>query len=95
MGMSGRFVMGAFALFMIWTMVRAWRTGRIASGALWRFDIDDNPFMFALTMATHAFLVAMFLWVAAGLTPHSFLDLFGLGWFDDLHNDLRHVPRRA
>ena len=90
MGISGRFIMGAFALFVVWTMVRAWRTGRIRSG-VWKFNVDDNPFMYALTLAGHAFIVAMFVWTAAGYDPKSFLDLFGLGWFDSLSRASRHV----
>ena len=29
MWMPGRFIMGGFALFIVWTLVRAWRTGKI------------------------------------------------------------------
>ena len=60
-------------------MVRAWRTGRIYSN-MWSFDADDNPFMYALMLAGHALVVALFVWTAAGYDPKSFLDLFGLGW---------------
>jgi len=78
MGLSGRFIMGAFALFVIATMVRAWRTGRIYSG-MWSFDADESPFMYALMLAGHTFIVGLFVWTAAGYSPKSFLNLFGFG----------------
>jgi hypothetical protein len=40
MWMPGRFIMGGLALFLIWTLVRAWHTGWIYDG-LWRFNADD------------------------------------------------------
>ncbi len=76
--MPERFIMGAFALFIIWTMVRAWRSGRIYSG-MWSFDAGDSPFMYTLMLAGHAFIVALFVWTAAGYDPKSFLALFGVG----------------
>ncbi len=79
MWMPGRFIMGAFALFVIWTLARAWRTGRIRSG-VWRFDAGDNPAMYMLTFAGHVFIVAMFTAGAAGYSPPQFLDMVGLSW---------------
>lgn len=81
MWMPGRFIMGAFAVFFAWTMVRAWRTGRIYSG-MWSFAADDSPLMYALMLAGRGFIFALFVWSAAGYSPSSFLDLFGLGWLD-------------
>ncbi len=78
MGMPERLVMGAFALFVIGTMVRAWRTGRVYSG-MWSFDADESPLLYALLLAGHTFIAALFVWTAAGYSPKSFLNLFGLG----------------
>ena len=90
MSMPGRFIMGAFALFIAWTMVRGWRSGRIYSG-MWSFAADENPVMYALMLTVHAFLVGLFVWTAAGLSPASFLDLFGLGWLDSVRPAGRHA----
>jgi len=79
MSMSGRFVMGAFALFIIWTLVSAWRTGRIRSG-VWRFTADDDPIMYALTFGGHIFVVAMMAAGAAGYSPAEFFDMVGLSF---------------
>ena len=86
----GRIIMAAFALFIAWTLLRAWRTGRVYSG-MWSFDADENPVMYGLMLAGHAFILALFVWTAAGYGPQSFLDLFGPGWLDSF----RHVARHA
>jgi hypothetical protein len=80
MWLPGRFIMGAFALFIVWALVRAWRTGRIYAGSIWRFNADDNPIMYTLAFAGYMFIVAMFVAGAAGYSPAEFLDLVGLGW---------------
>ncbi len=90
MPIPGRFIMAAFAVFIAWTMVRAWRSGRIYSG-MWSFAADENPVMYALMLAGKAFLVGLFVWTAAGLSPASVLDLFGLGWLDQVQPAGRHV----
>jgi hypothetical protein len=80
MGMPGRLIMAAFAIFMIWTLVRAWRTGWIAAGAMWRFSVEDSPVMYTLTFGSHIVLVAMFAAVVAGYSPAEFFDIVGFGW---------------
>jgi hypothetical protein len=77
----GRFIMGAFALFFVWTLVRAWRTGWIYDG-VWRFNADDNPAMYGLEFAGRIFLIAMFVAGAAGYSPAEFFDMVGLGWLN-------------
>ena len=77
--MPGRFIMGAFALFFVWTLVRAWRTGWIYNG-MWKCNADDSPVMYSLMFAGHAFIFAMFVAGAAGYSPSEFFDMAGLGW---------------
>jgi hypothetical protein len=79
MWMPGRFIMGAFALFFVWTLVRAWRSGWIYDD-MWRFNADDNPVMYAFEFAARIFLVAMFVAGAAGYSPAEFFDMAGIGW---------------
>ncbi len=83
MPMPARFIMAAFALFIAWIMIRAWRSGRIYSG-MWSFAADENPLMYGLMLAGHAFIVGLFVWTAAGYTPASYFDLFGLGFLGGL-----------
>lgn len=80
MAVPGRLIMAAFAIFMVWTLVRAWRTGSIAAGSMWRYNVEDSPVMYTLTFGSHIFLVAMFAAVAAGYSPSEFFDMAGLGW---------------
>jgi hypothetical protein len=75
----GRFIMGAFALFIVWTLMRAWRSGRIYSG-MWRYNADDDPVMYTLMFTGHIFVVAVFAAGAAGYSPAEFFDIVGLGW---------------
>ncbi|MBV1699233.1 MAG: hypothetical protein KGK33_07250 [Hyphomicrobiales bacterium] len=78
MWMPRRFIMAAFALFFVWTLVRAWRTGWIYDG-MWTFNADDNPVMYSLEFGVRVFLVAMFVAGAIGYTPAQFFAMVGLG----------------
>jgi hypothetical protein len=89
MGVPGRFIMGAFALFFVWTLVRDWRRGKTYGGAGWSFDADDNPLMYGLTYASHVFIVVLFAAGAAGYRPSEVLDAFGLGWINSFHDAFR------
>ena len=81
MWMPGRFIMGAFAIFFVWTLTRAWRTGWIYDG-LWTFNAADNPVMYSVEFGVRIFLVAMSVACAAGYTPPQFFDMVGLGWLN-------------
>jgi hypothetical protein len=76
--MPGRFIMGAFAIFFVWTLIRAWRTGWIYD-SLWTFNADDNPVMYSVELAARIFMIAMFVAGAAGYTSAQFFDIVGLG----------------
>ena len=61
----GRVILGALAIFTVWTLVRALRSGTIFSqGAA--FDVNDQPILFSLTLAVHAVVAVFFAWLAAG-----------------------------
>jgi len=81
MWVPGRLIMGAFALFFVWTLVRAWRTGWIYDG-LWTFYADDNPVMYSVEFAARIFMIAVAVACAAGHTPAQFFDMVGLGWLN-------------
>ncbi len=53
MWMPGRFVMGGFALFIICTLVRARRSGRIYDSVYWCFDVEEQPVMYTLAFGSH------------------------------------------
>ncbi|HTV38553.1 MAG TPA: hypothetical protein VMF12_19145 [Xanthobacteraceae bacterium] len=90
MWMPGRFIMAGFAVFVLWTLVRAWRTGIIRDG-IWLFDSDDKPFMYALAFASHSFIVVLFAAGAAGYPPSEVFDFVGLGWLNSFFLAMRHA----
>lgn len=90
MWMPGRFIMAGLAVFVIWTLVRAWRTGVIRDG-IWLFDADNNPFMYALAFATHILIVVLFAAGAAGYPPSEVLNLLGFGWMNAICPSCRHA----
>jgi hypothetical protein len=66
MSYPARALMAGLACFVIWTMIRALRSGKILSdgGA---FSADEQPMMFSLGVAAHSLCVAYLLWLAARL----------------------------
>src|SRR5258708_25449602 len=60
-----RFLMGAFAVFIGWTLVRALRSGTIFSDGV-GYDSDGQPMMFAWMAAIHGIGALLFGWLAAG-----------------------------
>ena len=58
-------MMGAFAAFIMWTLVRALRDGVIFSDGI-GYDIDEQPMKFASTVAMHGIGAMLFAWLAAG-----------------------------
>jgi hypothetical protein len=62
-------LMGAFAAFIAWTLVRALRDGVIFSDGI-GYDIDEQPIEFASTAAIHGVGALLFAWLAAGGVAH-------------------------
>jgi hypothetical protein len=60
----GSFMMGAFAVFIAWTLVRAWRNGTIFSDGV-AYNAGEQPMMFASTAALHGIGALLFAWLAA------------------------------
>jgi hypothetical protein len=88
--MPGRFIMAGLALFIVWTLVRAWRTSVIRDG-IWTFDADDNPIMYAVAFGVRIGLVIFLAGCAAGYPPSEVADALGIGWMNSLHQTLRHT----
>ena len=72
-----RALMAGLACFVVWTMIRAWRSGTIFSQGT-GYSAEQQPTIFALGFAAHGFCVAFLLWLAAGYDQRSFFLLFGL-----------------
>ncbi len=64
-------LMGAFAAFIGWTLVRALRDGIIFSDGI-GYDINEQPAKFASTVFLHATGAVLFAWLAAGGIAHLF-----------------------
>jgi hypothetical protein len=77
MPLYGRAIMGALALFVAWTLVRAMTSGTVFSQGR-AYSFDDSPMMATALVATHGVLVVYCLWLAAGYDTASFLHLLGL-----------------
>ena len=60
----GSFMLGAFAVFIVWTLVRALRSGIIFSDGV-AYDVGEQPVMFASMATIHGIGAALFAWLAA------------------------------
>ena len=58
-------MMGGFAVYIVWTLVRALRQGVIFSDGI-GYDIDEQPMKFASTVAMHGVGAVLFAWLSAG-----------------------------
>jgi len=67
-------MMGAFAVFTMWTVVRALRDGVIFSDGV-GYDIHEQPTKFASTAALHGTGALLLAWLAA---HHHFAALYRL-----------------
>jgi hypothetical protein len=63
MPVIGSVLMGAFAAFIMWTLVRAMRNGVIFSDGV-PYDIHEQPRKFASMAAIHGGGAALFAWLA-------------------------------
>jgi hypothetical protein len=61
---AGSFMMGGFAVFIMWTLVRALRNGTIFSDGV-AYHAGEQPMMFASTAAIHGIGALLFAWLAA------------------------------
>jgi hypothetical protein len=75
----GRIVVGVFALFIVWTLVRALRRGTIFSRGT-AYDINEQPMMFPLVAASHFLIICFFGWLAAGGDIAGFWRLVAPHW---------------
>ena len=57
------FLLGGFAVFIAWTLVRALRSGTIFSDGV-AYHAGEQPKMFASMMAVHSAGVVLFGWLA-------------------------------
>jgi hypothetical protein len=72
----GSFMMGAFAVFIMWTLVRALRSGTIFSDGV-AYDVNEQPTMFASMAVIHSIGAFLFAWLAAGGDIAGFWHLIG------------------
>jgi hypothetical protein len=61
-------MMGAFAVFVMWTLVRALRSGIIFCDGV-PYDFNERPRMFASMAAIHCGGVLLFVWLRAAASP--------------------------
>ena len=61
----GSFMMGGFAAYIIWTLVRAMRNGVIFSDGV-GYDVHEQPTKFASMVVIHGIGALLFAWLAAG-----------------------------
>lgn len=72
----GCFMLGAFAVFIIRTLVRALRSGVIFSDGV-PYDARERPGMFASTAAIHGSGALLFAWLAVRGDIAGLLSLMG------------------
>jgi hypothetical protein len=75
----GRIVVGALALFILWTLVRALRSRTIFSRGT-AYDTNEQPMMFAFVAASHLIAILFFGWLAAGGDIAGFWRLVAPHW---------------
>jgi hypothetical protein len=72
----GSFVLGAFAVFILWTLVRALRSGTFFSDGV-AYAVNEQPRMFASTATIHGIGAFLFGWLAASGDLAGFWRLIG------------------
>jgi hypothetical protein len=78
MNPSGRIILGALAVFLLWSLIRAFRRGVIKSTSGYSFTLDDSPMLFTLVAIVHAGGALFFAYIAAGHDAAGFTRW--LGW---------------
>ena len=67
MPIYGRVVMGVLAVFVLWTVQRAWRSGVLYSRGT-PYVLDDNPTMYTIGVVVHIAMAIYCAALAAGFT---------------------------
>ena len=86
MSYPSRALLAALAIFVVWTMIRACRSGTIFSEGV-GYSAEEQPAIFALGLFVHGLCAAFLLWLAAGYDQRSFFRLLGvdldrlISWF--------------
>ncbi len=62
---AGRIICGALAVFILWTLVRALRSGVIYSEG-YGFSLDESPMLFTLAAIVHAGGALFLAYLSAG-----------------------------
>jgi hypothetical protein len=75
---AGRIVLGALAVFILWTLVRAFRSGVIYSRG-YAFSLDESPMLFTIGVIVHALCAVFLVYLAAGYQMAGFARWLGLG----------------
>jgi hypothetical protein len=78
----GRLVLGALPVFVLWTAVRAWRSGVIFSQGS-GYSIDKTPALYVLGLAVHGGIAIYCALLAAGFTNADIWQW--LLWLDGRH----------
>jgi hypothetical protein len=72
-----RIIFGALAVFVIWTIIRAIRSGSVFTRGI-EFNIDEQPFVYSLALGFHLLIAAFLVWCAAGYDPGVFFRALGI-----------------
>ena len=62
---AGRIILGALAVFILWTLVRAFRSGVVYSRG-YSFSLDESPMLFTIAIIVHALGALFFAYLSAG-----------------------------
>ena len=73
----GRIILGALAVFILWSLVRAFQRGRISSTSGYSFTLDDSPMLFTLIAIAYAGGALYFAYLAAGYDAAGFVRWIG------------------
>jgi hypothetical protein len=75
-----RVVFGVLAIFIPWTIVRAWRKGEIISNFK-GYNLDDNPVVYAGAFVVRIGILFFFVALSAGYTMDDISRFAGLSQF--------------
>lgn len=73
----GRVVFAGLAVFVVWTLVRACRSGTIFSRDI-AFRLHEQPVLFSLAFTVHVLIALFLVWCAAGNDPGAFFRVLGI-----------------
>lgn len=70
-------IFGGLAVFVVWTLFRAGRSGFIFSKGI-EFTLYEQPIVFSLVFSVHLIIAALCIWIAAGYDPGEFFQALGI-----------------